>query len=592
MMERAHRTSDKVKTAFARGHASGAQFAERHPRFLKVLIITLPLVLYALASCLFLRPPSLAALHNDVFNSSPDPQQFVWFLNWWPYALTHHLNPFITKFAWYPHGYNLAWDTSVPALAYIMAPVTLIGGAVLSFNLIALLGPPLSALACFYLIYRITKRFLPALIGGYIYGFSTFEMGQLAGHPQMYVNFLVPIIVLLCWRHVYQKTRAALFVSLTGILLALQFGISTEIFTTLIIFLTVAFVVFYLLQPEIRDKLAVLAKHFYGAVGVSLLLASPYLYYMVVGYNSVPGSLHPPDIFSADTLNFVVPTPITQLGGRLVLGLSQHFTGNYSEDGAYIGLPLLAILVYIAFKYWQRIYMRALVVLLVLIMLFALGPKLHIAGHTGHIGGIIGLPLPWIIPAHLPLLRSALPGRLTMYMFLVIAIIIGAWLSYKTSRRNQVVKYAAVLVGIACIVPAVSQYTWSYVPVPHVFRKSQVSKYIPQGSNVLILPYGPLGSDMYYQYASGMWFMQSGGYVGAAPTSYSGSPVLNALLEGTPRPRFGKELEQFCASNRVTKIVYLPQTNPAIVGAIHSLDWPTRTVHGAAIVSVPHIKST
>ena len=53
-----------------------------------------------------------------------DPIQFVWFLNWWPWAIAHGLNPFISCYVWYPQGFNLTWATSVPAAALLMWPLT------------------------------------------------------------------------------------------------------------------------------------------------------------------------------------------------------------------------------------------------------------------------------------------------------------------------------------------------------------------------------------------------------------------------------------------------------------------------------------
>ena len=553
-----------------------------HHKILRACLIVSPLLIYSALAWIFFGPSNLSTLHSSLFTASGDPEQFVWFLNWWPYSLAHHLNPFITHSIWYPNGYNLAWATSIPALAIMMAPITLLGGAVLSFNLIALLAPVLSALACFYLILFITKRYLPALLGGYIYGFSTYEFGQLLGHPHVYVNFLIPLIVLLSWLRLKNKINKVLFVILAAVLLVLQFGISTEIFATLIVFSALALVIFYfVMDSAVKNRIISLAKEFYFSTLLSLIILIPYIYYLVKGYKAVPSVLHPTDLYSVNVFNFVVPTPITQLGGQLLTGLAKHFTGNLSEDGAYIGLPLLIISLYIAIKYWHKAYLRALSILLVIIMLLALGPKLHIIGHIG------GIPLPWAIASHLPLLKSALPDRFSMYLFLVIAIVIGLWLSLKTSRRNQSIKYAAVLIGIAFILPNTSQYSWTYVPVPPIFNKAQVNRYIKKGTNVIVLPYGKLGSSMYYQYESGMQFTQSGGYAGFTPTNLANNPVVTALFSGTPEASFDKDLQKFCTVNKVKQIIYLPGTAPALINAINSLGWPTRSEAGATVVTIP-----
>jgi hypothetical protein len=458
----------------------------------------------------------------------------------------------------------------------------IIGGAVLSFNLVALLAPVLSAFACFLLIRSITKRYLPALLGGYIYGFSTFEMGQILGHPQMYVNFPVPLIVLLGWLFFNGRLRAVPFVILSCILLTFQFGVSTEIFATFFVFATLTLVLFYFFSaPEQKQKLVALAMRFYGVVGLTLVIASPYLYYMAKGYHDVPAVLHPLDIYSTNALNFLIPTPVTQIGGHLTFPLSKHFTGNPSEQGAYIGVPFVALLVYVTLKFYRKVYMLVLVLLLSLIALLSMGPRLRFIGHIGY------FPLPWAAPAHLPLLKSALPARFSMYIFLPLAIIIGIWLSFETTRRNQVYKYIVTLVAIAFIVPATSYYYWGKVSVPTAFAKGQIEHYIPQGSNVILLPYERYGEGIYYQYISGMWFTLSGGYVGFVPASYTNDALVNSLFSGTPDSSFASELKQFCRANNVAEVIYTPKTPPKLIEAINNIGWQAIHTNGATIMDVP-----
>src|SRR5487761_2308097 len=59
-----------------------------------------------------------------------DPPQMTWFLDWFPYAVSHGLNVFHTNFIDYPVGVNLANNTSVPLLGLIASPITLTLGPV------------------------------------------------------------------------------------------------------------------------------------------------------------------------------------------------------------------------------------------------------------------------------------------------------------------------------------------------------------------------------------------------------------------------------------------------------------------------------
>ena len=40
--------------------------------------------------------------------SSHDQIQFIWTLYWWPYAISHHINPFFSTFIWHPYGTDLS----------------------------------------------------------------------------------------------------------------------------------------------------------------------------------------------------------------------------------------------------------------------------------------------------------------------------------------------------------------------------------------------------------------------------------------------------------------------------------------------------
>ena len=67
-----------------------------------------------------------------------DPQIPIWMLAWWPHAILHGQNPIVTHAIWAPDGVDLAWVTSIPAVALAFAPLTLAAGPVASFNVAAL----------------------------------------------------------------------------------------------------------------------------------------------------------------------------------------------------------------------------------------------------------------------------------------------------------------------------------------------------------------------------------------------------------------------------------------------------------------------
>ena len=103
--------------------------------------------------------------------STEDGSIFVWMFRWWPYAISHHIDPFYTTAAWAPGGINLSWVTSVPAPVLAMSPVTAAFGPFFSFNLAELAAPALAAWTAYLLCRHLVGSFLPALAGGFFLGF-------------------------------------------------------------------------------------------------------------------------------------------------------------------------------------------------------------------------------------------------------------------------------------------------------------------------------------------------------------------------------------------------------------------------------------
>ena len=140
----------------------------------------LALLVYLACDLVIWRPGLSLPLTVGVVGSSrsSDYQVMTWSLEWWPWAIWHGLNPLHTGLVWAPAGYPTPWMTSIPALALLAAPVTLVAGPLVSYNLLMLAAPPAAALACYRLCRELCHRFWPSLLGGFLFGFSPYVLGQ------------------------------------------------------------------------------------------------------------------------------------------------------------------------------------------------------------------------------------------------------------------------------------------------------------------------------------------------------------------------------------------------------------------------------
>jgi hypothetical protein len=538
--------------------------------------LVLPFFVYVLLSIVFFGPAHFSDIKNALFTPGGDPESFVWFLNWWPFALAHHLNPFITRYVWYPQGFNLAWATAIPALSLVMAPVTLLWGAGASFNLLALLGPALSATTCFYLIYFITKKYMPSLIGGNIYGFSSYELGQLLGHTNLYINFLIPLAILLFLLRLHGRLNKPVYIVLLTLTAVFQFGTSIEIFTTCLFFGAISLSVFYFSSSTAMQKNIIKTlQESLWAFMASLVILSPYIYYLVRGYRAVPRFSFNPTYYSSDLLNFIIPTTLVRAGNTAYMNIAWHFTGDdFAEAGAYLGLPLILIMFHYMTAYWRKPYTKAIAIIVIGIAVASLGTVLHLNGLKTRV------PLPWALTSNIPILRFVLPARFSMYVSLLAAVVVGLWLAYEKSSKYLALKYAAVLFAVACMMPNPSQYSWEQVSVPGIFAKDSSTNTIKQNENIVVLPYGSSGSSMYYQYVSGMKFTQSGGYVGYTPSHF-----INAF--NWPPAAFKAQLTLFCEQNKVKQIMVTPQTAATQVAELIALEWPKFTDGAVTVINCP-----
>src|SRR5579863_800443 len=152
-------------------------------------------LLYTALAALFIGralPGHLSTVH---VGKSSDPSVYMWFFVWWPYAIAHHLNPFVTPLLWAPLGFNVTWTTGVPLAALAAAAVTTRFGPVVAYNLLSILSPALAGWTAFLLCRRITRRYAPALAGGYIFGFSSYMLAESRAHLVLVLVFLVPVAV-------------------------------------------------------------------------------------------------------------------------------------------------------------------------------------------------------------------------------------------------------------------------------------------------------------------------------------------------------------------------------------------------------------
>jgi hypothetical protein len=506
-----------------------------------------------------------------------DPSSFMWYLAWLPHAIFHGINPLVTHDIWSPVGFNLTHATAVYGPALVLMPVTLLFGPVVAYNVMALAPPVLCAWTAYVLCREVTPSFPAALAGGWVFGFSVYVTGQMLGHPNLALAFLVPVCALILLRRVRGEMsgrRAALWLAAA---LVGQFLISLEIFMTIAIFGAAALGLAALFVRSHRREIVRAGGVFAAAYGIAAVVMSPLLVSFFSASNHAPIYDFYPTIYASDLVNFAIPTSLTAVGGNAFAAVSRRFSGDISEQSAYLSLPVLLMVGGFAIACWRTRWARWLLAFVAVVAVCSMGPKLHVAGTET-------LTLPWKAALHLPLVKYALPGRLMIYVWLGAAVMSAVWLGLGRGRG----RWALALLAVAMLFPSLKG-PWWHNPVtrPAFFDSGDYRTAIPKGSNVLVVPFGPLGDSMLWQAESGFWFRMPVGNVGVRPPPEFGAwPAMNALYSGNPDDTTARQLEQYLGANGVSRVVVVDGTSGQWSQVFAPLGTPRRT-GGVSVYTVP-----
>jgi hypothetical protein len=517
-----------------------------------------------LATAVLARGVVAAPGSRAIGDRGPDKTIFMWSLVWWPHALGNGSDPFVSRAVWAPKGIDLSWVTAVPGPSVLAFPLTWTAGPVVTYNVLAVLAPALAAWTAFLLAEWLTGRFWPALLAGYVFGFSAYEIAQTSGHLNLTLVFLVPLLGLLGARRFAGELSRVRFVVLLAIALAVQLLISAEVFTTTVLAAVIfGLVALWRLPPEGRRRLGSTAYESAIALAGCGVLSLPYLIHAFV----LTGPSRAPQRSSfsqaADLLNFVVPTHFTWLRPSGAASITSDFTANPVEAGAYLGLPLLTILVLAALSRPRQRAQSLLLLTAAAIAVCSLGSRVRLDGHTV-------APGPWELPAKLPVTRSILPIRLSMFVALLAALVCAMWLSQ--GGQHWRLRWGLALAAAVAMFPVASRAFWtSDVPNPTFFRSKTADAVLAPSDTALVLPFGKSGWSMLWQAEHHMRYRMVGGYLGNRPPSEERwERFYRELISGRRLPPSADFL-RFLQAHGATVVVVAPRTKPRLRRLVRTL---------------------
>jgi hypothetical protein len=512
-------------------------------------------VLYLALSLFFFGRGLIGHFSSWYIGRGPDPQQMIWSVAWWAYAIAHRVDPFLTKLLFAPVGVDLAWTTTAALASLAVAPLTWTLGPVVAFNALCLLAPALAGWTAFIVCRWITRSYWPAVAGGWVFGFSSYIACSLRTHLNDALIFPVPLAVWLVLRRMHGEIAPGRFVAGLGILIAAQFLFFPEIAASASLVGALAFLLALALAGEmLRRRLWTLVSQMLAAYAVAVVLLSPYLYYMFA-FGHAGGSVLDPVLFGADLLSFVIPTAVNELGRpSLVAAIASTYMASLTETTSYLALPLIAIAFLFARAWFREPMGRVLIELFIILCVLALGSRVVIAGHPT-------IAAPWTLLLQFPLLNKIVPIRLMAYAFLALAIIVAMWLASADVPPSY--KWVLGVALVPFMLPNLSARFWKQpFDIPPFFSTGLYRHYLTPNEIVMTLPNPIYGDGMQWQLATDMYFRLAGGYIGLsplAPPEYARWPIMSALYDVAGVPNASDQLKVLLAHEQVGAIVVGPR---------------------------------
>ncbi len=467
-----------------------------------------------------------------------DTAQQVWWLEWFPWAITHGHNPFLTNALWSRFGgVNALTNTSWIAPAAVLSPITWLFGPIASFNVANLLAPVLSGWAAFALAGRISHRTIARLVAGGLYAFSPFVIRNIVfGHLDLTLTAYLPLVLLLGLKLLSRGGRGMRIGLWLGLLTIVQFFTGLEVLALTAITGSLCALAVLIWR---RQLVVVARRQLLYAAGVGGFLSGVVLAYPLWFYFEGPRHVVGPywRVLSSRPWSIIwAGHHIFDANGRLA---AVGYLGPKGPGADFLGIGLL-LLVMASFPLWRR------------------RPSCVIIAAVGVVSWALEF-FPAPLWARLPLLSSielvrfALP--VSLFVGLLLAASIDGWWNAVASRwptsrdvdRRKVARLGIIVLVVVAFIPIMDTYSIPFrvttATVPAWF-KQEGSRLAP-GTAVLTIPfaYGLESQPMAWQAETnidfdliGGWALVPGGNgVNDEMVSHLGGPVA-ALISISRQP--------------------------------------------------------
>lgn len=480
--------------------------------------------------------------------TSQDPKLNTWLLAWTPFAVSHGVNPLFSHWVNVPYGVNYSANVAIPLLGIIVSPITAVWGPVAATNFVISLAFFSAAIGGYCFVRHWVTWRPAAFLGGLCFGFSPYIVAEGGAHIHTMFVCLVPFIFLvLDEMFIRQRYSQRVLGPVLGLLLIAQYLIASEVLATTAVMVAIAAILIALFNwREVRPHLTAALPGAAVALGLAAVVLAFPIHYALSGplhYNLVI----PSGQYQSDLLSAVLPTSNQLIAPTSAAVISNQFANNLSENGAYLGIPFI-ILLLAAGVVGRRSKVVVISILLVLsAYVLSMGSPLLVHNK------VTNVHLPGGILRHFPLFSGAVFARFSLFIFLFGALVLGLSVEWLRRWQRWPNRWAglpvAAIVSAVVLVPLIPTlpYPELIVDTPSFFTTDAVNA-VPQSSVAIVYPpTSPVDADStLWQASAAMRFKMPDVYAlvpVAGPVSPNwGSPTVTSstllsLQSGAAVPR-------------------------------------------------------
>jgi hypothetical protein len=421
-----------------------------------------------------------------------DVDLFAWYMRYAASAVAHGRLPALTTTILNaPQGINLMWNTSILLPGVVLAPVTLLAGPQVSLTILLTLGYAGSAAALFLVLRRWGASLGAAALGGAVYGFSpALVVGGGIGHYNLQFAVLPPLIIDAALRILTGRGRPVRGGIWLGLLLAAQLFIGEELLVDTAVAGAVLVAALALSQPRaVLIRLRGAAAGLATATGVVLLTCGYALWFQFFGPLTEHGSPWQTSQYRNHPADFVVPPGALLFHDPASAAALAHHLARLEEYVAYLGWPLLAVVVAAGIWFWRDRRVRVAAVTFAVLEIFSLGTRTAMFWGLHYPGSL----LPWSWLQHLPVLGQLIVDRFSILADGAAAAVLAfsldlarsAWPQGATWRRW--LPTAVAVLAVLPLVPLPLQ-TGAVTPVPAGWHTVFTRLRLASTARVLVIP--------------------------------------------------------------------------------------------------------